>query len=101
MLEILLRNKTDAHHYFETVYKLDDFRTMAICTWSLGKQWLNRMNDNLGTIDITYNECLIDTITINGIKFQKKISSNCILWSNPIKQLDLLHSTGLLLEDHP
>lgn len=65
MLEILLRNKTDAHHYFETVYKLDDFRTMAICTWSLGKQWLNRMNDNLGTIDIIYNGCLIDTITIN------------------------------------
>ena len=65
MLEILLRNKTDAHHYFETVYKLDYFRTIAICTWSLGKQWLNRMNDNLGTIDITYNGCLIDTITIN------------------------------------
>ena len=65
MLEILLRNKTDEHHYFETVYKLDDFRTIAICTWSLGKQWLNRINDNLGTIDITYNGCLIDTITIN------------------------------------
>ena len=65
MAEILLRDKTDAHHYFETVYKLDDFRTLAICTWSLGKQWLNRMNDNLGVIDITYNGCLIDTITIN------------------------------------
>lgn len=65
MAEILLRDKTDAHHYFETVYKLDDFRTIAICTWSLGKQWLNRMNDNLDAIDITYNGCLIDTITIN------------------------------------
>ena len=65
MAEILLRDKTDAHHYFETVYKLDDFRTLAICTWSLGKQWLNRMNDNLDAIDITYNGCLIDTITIN------------------------------------
>lgn len=56
----LQKNKTDQHHYFESVYKLDDTRILAICTWSLGKDWLLRINSRLATI-----EMIDDTIILN------------------------------------